>query len=438
MIASVERSIASQELALPGQPMWVAVSGGVDSMVLLDALRKLGHVCHVAHVDHGLRGAESAADLHFVEAHCKAKHIPFSSTRVDLSELISQGRSVQMAARELRYEWFNSLVDLGPSVLATAHHADDAVETLLMDMMQGIGPSRWGSIPPRNGPFVRPLLQISRKEILEYAEKYHIAFREDRSNTDPKYLRNRVRHEVLPLLEEVRPGTRIVMQRNVQLLREMTVVLGSRLNEAMMSLIPDSHGALRVPFELLRTSHMPGLILHRLLRDKGYHPDRIADILSAIETGNTGAHFMDGGYTVVVDRDELIMEKVQPTPPEFRIGSMDDLNGSLPISVSIVDAKDMDLDQGNSVAWLDAVNVPFPWTLRPWKPGDRMNPIGLGGSKLVSDLLIDQKTPRNVKERTYVLVARERIVWLCGHRIAEGSQGSDFSDKVLRITWKGI
>lgn len=117
---------------------------------------------------------------------------------------------------------------------------------------------------------------------------------------------------------------------------------------------------------------------------------------------------------------------------------MDDLNGSLPISVSIVDAKDMDLDQGNSVAWLDAVNVPFPWTLRPWKPGDRMNPIGLGGSKLVSDLLIDQKTPRNVKERTYVLVARERIVWLCGHRIAEGSQGSDFSDKVLRITWKGI
>ena len=152
------------------------------------------------------------------------------------------------------------------------------------------------------------------------------------------------------------------MQRNVQLLREMTVVLGSRLNEAMMSLIPDSHGALRVPFELLRTSHMPGLILHRLLRDKGYHPDRIADILSAIETGNTGAHFMDGGYTVVVDRDELIMEKVQPTPPEFRIGSMDDLNGSLPISVSIVDAKDMDLDQGNSVAWLDAVNVPFPWT----------------------------------------------------------------------------
>ncbi|MFZ1330862.1 MAG: tRNA lysidine(34) synthetase TilS [Flavobacteriales bacterium] len=438
MITNVERFIASQELALPGQPLWVAVSGGVDSMVLLHVLRTLGYQCQVAHVDHGLRGAESDADLQFVAEQCKAKKIPFSSTLVDLSELRSTGKSIQMAARELRYAWFNSLVGSGPSILATAHHADDAVETLLMDMMQGMGPSSWGSIPPRNGPFIRPLLQVSRKEILAHAERHGIEFREDHSNSDPKYLRNRVRHEVLPLLEEIRPGTRIVMQRNVQLLREMTGVLGARLNEVLKSLVPDSDGVVRIPFELLRSSQMPNLILHRLLRDKGFHPGRIADILSAIETGNTGAHFNDGGFTVVVDRDELIMEKAQPTPLEFRIGSMNDLKGALPISVSVVDQLDLDLGQRNNVAWLDADKVPFPWTLRPWKPGDRMHPIGLGGSKLVSDMLINLKVPRNVKERTYVLVAQDRIVWLCGHRIAEGSQGSDSSDKILRIAWKGI
>lgn len=438
MIASVERYIASQELALPGQPMWVAVSGGVDSMVLLDVLRKLGHGCHVAHVDHGLRGAESDADLHFVEAHCKAKNIPFSSTRVDLSALGGQGKSVQMAARELRYAWFRSLVNSGPSILATAHHADDAVETLLMDMMQGMGPSSWGSIPPRNGPFIRPLLQISRKEILAYADEHRITFREDRSNSDPKYLRNRVRHEVLPLLEDVRPGSRIVMQRTIQLLREMTGAVETRLDELLNSLVPDSEGTLHVTFELLRVSKMPSLILHRVLRDKGFHPDRIADILAAIEKGSTGAHFMDGGYKVVVDRNELIIEKDRPTPQEFKIVSMDDLNGSLPLSVSVVSPKDMNFDKGNSVAWLDADTVPFPWTLRPWNAGDRMQPIGLGGNKLISDLLIDLKIPRNIKERTYVLVAQDRIVWLCGHRIAEGSQGSDASEKVLRIAWKGI
>ena len=218
----------------------------------------------------------------------------------------------------------------------------------------------------------------------------------------------------------------------------MTGVVETRLNELLKPLVPDSEGTLYLPFELLKISKMPSVVLHRVLRDKGFHPDRIADILSAIEKGSTGAQFMDGGHTVVVDRSELIIEKDRPVPQEFRISTMDELNGSVPLSVSDAGPTDMNFDMGNSVAWMDADSVPFPWILRVWQPGDRMQPIGLGGTKLISDILIDLKIPRNIKARTYVLIAQERIVWLCGHRIAEGSQGSAASDKVLRIAWKGI
>lgn len=437
MIARVERYIASQKLALPDQPLWVAVSGGVDSMVLLHVLLELGHACHVAHVDHGLRGSESDADLRFVEAYCGERKIPFRSTRVDLAELISTGISVQMAARKLRYAWFNELLVSGPSFMATAHHADDAVETLLMDMMQGLGPQSWGAIPPRNGPFIRPLLGVSRAEIIEYAEQHRVAFREDRSNADPKYLRSRVRHELLPLMEKIRPGTRIVMQRNVQLLREMTEVTADHLSEVLRSVEPDQEGTVRVPFALLERSNMPRVILHELLRDKGFHPDRITDILTAIAKGNTGAQFTDGGYTVVVDRDELIIEKTPPKALGFLINSKEDLIGTEPIEVAIVGPENIDLQAGNAVAWLDPVKVPFPWMLRPWLPGDRMRPIGLLGSKLISDMLIDLKIPRNEKDRTYVLISKGEIAWLCGHRIAEGSQGSVASERVLRVVWSG-
>ncbi|MBK6777710.1 MAG: tRNA lysidine(34) synthetase TilS [Flavobacteriales bacterium] len=226
MLAEVQRFVARESLLAPSEPVLVGVSGGVDSMVLLHVLRALEHTCTVVHVDHGLRGAESDADSAFVEAHCRERGIECVIERVDVRGKAGEGQSIQMAARELRYAVFERVLT-GKSArkMALAHHADDSVETLLMNLMRGTGVAGWRGIPPIAGRFVRPLLSVGRAAILEYASKYKVPFREDSSNTDPHYLRNRVRNELLPLMEQLRPGARNVLARDADDLRRLTSIV---------------------------------------------------------------------------------------------------------------------------------------------------------------------------------------------------------------------
>ena len=221
MLAEVERYIRRERMLEAEQPVLVAVSGGVDSMVLLHVLRALGHPCEVGHVDHGLRGAESDADRAFVEEHCRVNDIPFRVTKVD-PKASAKGMevSVQMAGRELRYAWFAELLKELGRPLAMGHHRDDATETLFINLLRGTGAHGWASIPPVSGNIVRPLLCVDRDAILTYAREDQVQFREDSSNADPKYLRNRIRHELLPLIEAMRPGAHKAIARSVDLLRE--------------------------------------------------------------------------------------------------------------------------------------------------------------------------------------------------------------------------
>jgi tRNA(Ile)-lysidine synthase len=436
MDQEVRRYMEEHRLATPGEALWVAVSGGVDSMVLLHLLRALGHPCHVAHVDHGLRGAESNADREFVRTYCAEHGIPFAHRRVDVWEQ-QDGRSVQMAARELRYAWFHGLVQRGPAQLALAHHADDAIETLLIHLVQGMGTKGWGAIPVRSGPFIRPLLGVSRTSILAYAQESGVPFREDASNTDPKYLRNRVRREVLPLLEDLRAGARDVLSRNVDLLRELSVAAGHHLDAVVARIEADDLGRLHIPFELLSASGAPHAVLTRLLRAKEFHPDRIGDIVRAVREGRTGARFVEGDQEVWVEREQLIIGAAPVPPPEWTIASAEQWPADAPLSIGACTGLDIDPKAGAEVAWLDADAAPFPWVLRPWRMGDRMRPRGLGGSKLVSDILIDAKVSREAKRRTYVLESAGTILWCCGLRRSQDGAASSGSERVWRCTWSG-
>lgn len=435
MIDQVRSTIRTHALFAEGEPLWVAVSGGVDSMVLLHVLRRLGYPCSVAHVDHGLRGTESDGDRAFVRAYCEAHGIPFAVKQVDVhARMATSGESVQMAARALRMAWFKELAKNDARKVATAHHADDVSETFFLGLIQGMGARGWGSIPVRSDVLVRPLLDVTREAIIAYANAHGIRWREDASNASDAYLRNRIRHELLPLLETWRPGTTRNIQRNMRMFGELDTLARHAGVAAMQGLVAEADGTLRIPFERI-TASTPMLVLHHVLREQGLHPDRLEDILNAIQHRKTGARFPATTVEVFIDRTELVIAPHGPVGRSWRFHSLADVDTAGPLRLSVVDPTTIDRAVGPATVWFDAASVKFPLELRPWRVGDRMRPDGLGGSKLISDLLIDAKVPRDRKASCYVLADESHIIWLCGMRVAEGVKATATSAAVLRVEW---
>ena len=438
MIDKVRSTLLLHGLAAEREPLWVAVSGGCDSMVLLHVLRELRHPVHVVHVDHGLRGAESTADAAFVEAHCRELGIPVVVERIDVEALVrSKGLSKQMAARELRYAAFHHCVEKGPHRLAMAHHADDAVETLFIHLLQGMGTKGWGGIPLQSGPFIRPLLEVSRSTIREYAMAKGVPFREDASNADPAYLRNRVRHELMPFMGELREGADAVLRRDMVRNRELNAVLGHWLDATASLWQPDAQGTLRIPADAVLNCAAPTLLLTHLLRDLDLHPDRVGEVLKALRADHTGALFPAGDRAVQVDRGHLVIARGASTPlGPWTLHAWDALPSGLPVSVEVLPP---DMDAGplsNHVLVAEWDALPLPLVLRPWRTGDRFRPAGMGGSKLVSDLLIDAKVPVHQKAGVLVLESRGTILWVCGLRVADGLP-MDRSRPRVRLEWVG-
>jgi tRNA(Ile)-lysidine synthase len=342
-----------------------------------------------------------------------------------------------MAARELRYAVFHRCVEKGPHRLAMAHHADDAVETLFIHLLQGMGTRGWGGIPLQSGPFIRPLLEVSRSAIRAYAKEKNIPFREDASNADPAYLRNRIRHELMPLIGELRHGADVVLRRDMVRNREVNGVLGQWLDATASQWQPDAQGTLRVPASSVLNCAAPTLLLTHLLRDLDLHPDRIAEILKALRADHTGAQFYAAGKMVHVDRGYLVIAHgASPRRDPWVIHAWDALPADLPVSVQVLppEADAGPLTRHVLVAELGA--LPMPVVLRPWRTGDRFRPAGMTGTKLVSDLLIDEKVPLHQKAGIHVLESRGAIVWVCGLRVADGLP-MDQSRPRVRLAWNG-
>lgn len=433
MLDRVRRTIAQHGLIPEGGKVLVAVSGGVDSMVLLHVLKELGHDLVVGHVDHHLRGAESDADRDFVMAHCAAIGVACHVRHVDPATFAERsGRSVQMAARDLRLLALREMaVEAGASAIATAHHADDALETLLLNLIRGTGVNGWASIPVIGNGFIRPMIEVPRQEIATHAIRNGIAFREDRSNRDPKYLRNRVRHELLPLMDALRPGATAAARRSAALLRDLVGVAGDALQA-------DLGPALQVGgnvslHRVLATGH-PRLALQWLLRDQAPHPDVIDDLLAAITSGRHGARFDLAGGVLWVERDHLLLAAPAEPRPEVILADERD-RADVPLRFRRRAGNQRTRSAGS--ACFDPAAVSFPMVLREWRAGDRMRPTGMTGSKLVSDILTDDKVDHAVRERALVLESGGRIIWLVGHRVDASAAVTDATREVLEVECTG-
>lgn len=413
------RFIGQHSLCNATQPIFVAVSGGLDSMVLLHLFKSAGYNITAAHVNFGLRGEESDEDEIFVQRHCEHLGVGFLAKRVLTKNYATgKGVSIQMAARDLRYEWFSELMKSTPgSVVATAHHVNDSGETMLLNLVRGTGIDGLTGIPLQNNGIIRPLAFANRDDINQYAAQHEITWREDESNLDDHYQRNFLRHRVMNLLKEINPSLDDTLSKNFSRLGAERELMEKAIKGMKESFVLDKENNIRIPKKALEGFiHKSGVLL-RMIEQFGFNFSTAESIVSAMN-GQPGKMFYSDTHALNVDRNDLIITSSRISDVDFHIIETND--------VSFSD----DLDE----ARLDADKVLHPLEMRRWKEGDSFYPLGMKGKKKVSDYLIDNKISVADKQNVMVLTSNNEIAWLVGMRIDDRFKITPQTTRVLRVT----
>lgn len=435
----VANYIARYELLSPRSTYLVALSGGADSVALLLLLQELGYNVEAAHCNFHLRGTESDRDEAFVRELCARRQVPFHVVHFDTSEYASLHKvSIEMAARQLRYSYFERLIaDIGASGICVAHHRNDNVETVLMNLMRGTGIHGLVGIRPRNGNVIRPLLCIGRDDIERYLRSEGQDYVTDSTNLVPDVIRNKIRLELLPLMETIFPGVYDNIQRTSEYVAEAEKVYDRGICRAV-SKVKDTAGELvSIDIDKLRHVASPEATLFEILQTYGFTSQQVRQIYSNLGA-STGKLYSSGAYDMAIDRGRILLSaKREPLSdmriPEPGIYVIDD-DKRLRIRQLTVDSA-FDISRESSIASVDAANVSFPLTLRPVREGDRFVPFGMNGSKLVSDYLTDRK--RNVFEKRAQLLLEDatgKAVWLVGERVDDRCRITEQSISALVIS----
>jgi len=421
MLNKVADFIAKYQLLSHDGIHVVALSGGADSVALLRVMLALGYRVEAAHCNFRLRGDESNRDELFVKTLCETQDIKLHLIHFDTAEYASLHQvSIEMAARELRYHYFEQLrQDIGASTICVAHHRDDAVETLLMNLLRGSGIHGLTGIRARNGHIVRPLLCVSRQEIVNYLHSIDQEYVTDSTNLQPDVLRNKVRLQLLPLMEQLYSGATENMARSAYYLSEAEKVYNAEIARyAQETEFPLSDSSpFTIHFSLLSSSPSPLSLLHEWLTPLGFNRSQLEQILAHLD-GEPGRVFESATHTLVIDRESIVVEPVCapikplviPEPGTYRI----DETAKIRIEEVGVETG---ISRDPAIATLDAATIRYPLTLRAVKPGDIFQPFGMEGKKLVSDYLTDRKLNLLAKRHQRVLVdATGTILWLVGQR----------------------
>ena len=429
MLSTVQAYIAQHQLLRPAALVIVGLSGGADSVALLHLLTRLGYPCVAAHCNFHLRADESDADADFAQQTAEALGLPFRRIDFDTADYARQhGVSTEMAARTLRYEWFETLRrELGAEAIAVAHHRDDNVETVLLNLIRGTGLSGLCGMRPRNGHIVRPLLSVDRSQIVRWLADRHLPFCTDSSNASDIYRRNFVRLRLLPLMEQLNPSVRDAILRMAGHLTDVEAIYRNAIDSHRAHLI-DADG--RISIDALLRTPAPHAMLFELLTPYGFTPSQCADIARAL-SGESGRSFVapDGRWHLLKDRLHLILypaDEVSADAFPLTLGS--ELTAPIRLSLEerIVDEA-FTISRSPHVATFDADRIALPLTLRRWRAGDSFVPFGMTGRKKLSDYFSDHKFSLLRKAAAWILCdASGRILWIVGHR----------TDNRFRITSK--
>jgi tRNA(Ile)-lysidine synthase len=436
MIESFESYLEHSGLLPEGSKLVVACSGGVDSVVLTHVLHDLGYELVLAHMNYHLRGADSDEDARFVEALAKTLKVAcFVESGNAKATADASGEGLQAAARRLRYAFFERIrTDVGADFVVTAHQRDDLIETYFGHLLRGSHWKGFTAIPRVNGEVVRPLLHVSRQEIETYAAQSNIAFRHDASNDSLHYTRNRIRHELIPLLEDIRPGFTRNTLRQIDQFIEIGQVVDGLVAELADQMLDLREEGLRIDIEGLGEHPLLRLLLQEILNDYGFPARRVDEVIDLMYA-DSGRGIYSSTHRILRERDHLLITPI----PEQRDEQVeiyrgdDEVHSLMHLIVDELPRSAVEISSDPNEAILDAELLTFPLVLRRWQAGDRIRPIGLQGSMKVSDLLTQAKLSTIEKERVCVLLSGDELVWVPGFRIGEAAKIGSSTQVVIRF-----
>jgi len=410
----------------------LAVSGGLDSMVLLHLFQELNFNIAIAHCNFQLRGVESFGDQKFIQDYADANEIPIFVTQFDTEAFANDYKlSTQVAARELRYNWFYELLEEEKfDYLLTAHHADDSLETFLINFTRGTGLEGLTGIPVQNDKIIRPLLFLSRNEIDNYAKEHGIQWREDSSNASDKYVRNKIRHHLIPILKELNPNFMTSFQNTERYLQESQAMAEDAAIMVYQQVANEVED--QIHFDLNQLMKLPNYqsYLYQWLKEFGFTAWK--DIYDLVHS-QSGKQVFAANFRLLKDRDYLILSPIEEAEGiEFFIDENTE-EVKIPLKLTFSKAASISV-ASNTAIFVDADQLVYPLVLRKWKTGDVFSPFGMNGkSKKVSKLFKDEKLSLIEKENTWLLCSNNQIVWVIGIRADERFRTSNSTKNILRI-----
>ncbi|WP_264523150.1 tRNA lysidine(34) synthetase TilS [Flavobacterium sp. N502536] len=433
MLSKFQNHLASRFPFLEDKKLFLAVSGGLDSMVLLHLFQQLPIKIAVLHCNFQLRGLESFGDQDFIQKYCDQNAVPIFSTQFDTEAFAKDYKlSTQVAARELRYNWFYELLDTENfDYILTAHHADDNLETFIINLSRGTGLEGLIGIPEENDRIIRPLLPFSRTEILDYAQQNNIQWREDSSNASNKYLRNKIRHDLVPILKEINPNflnafqkTQSYLQESQEMVEDASIMIYQQVAKEEGD---DIH------FDLNQLKKLPNYksYLYQWLNEFGFLAWN--DVYDLVD-GQSGKQVFSADFRLLKNRDTLILSPISEVEEQevFEISEVEqDVN--FPLKLRLCQVDDITIDS-NKAIFVDAEKIRFPLILRKWKEGDVFHPFGMDGkSKKLSKLFKDEKLSLIEKEKIWILCSEDQIVWVIGIRQDERFKIENTTNKIIKI-----
>ncbi|WP_276134108.1 tRNA lysidine(34) synthetase TilS [Polluticoccus soli] len=437
LLTAFQKNWIEKKFVTNGKPVLLAVSGGIDSMVMASLFHRANIPFAIAHCNFRLRGVEADKDEQLVSGWAQQNNIPFHSVGFDTQQRADEWKKgIQETARILRYEWLDQVrEEYGYSVLATAHHANDSVETLLMNLFKGTGIAGLHGIPEKNGSIVRPLLFATRQQITQYAADNNISYRDDASNASDDYLRNAVRHKLVPVAEELFPNAIDKVSESITRFSQAEQLYQRAIEQERKKLIEKRGRDHYIPILKLIHREPLGTICYELFKPFGYTPQQIPQVIDLCSSES--GHFIDSPtHRVIKNRDFLIITVKETAAADLIIVegfpcTIETDSGRFNFSV-IKTPQSIPAD--NNIAYIDAHKLTLPATLRRWKQGDYFYPLGMGmKKKKLAKFFIDQKIPVHQKERLWVLECDKRIAWIAGMRLDERFKVKNETSQVIKI-----
>jgi tRNA(Ile)-lysidine synthase len=426
--------IEQNNLFEPDSSVLAAVSGGMDSVLMVHLLKASGYNFGIAHCNFQLRGDESTTDQEFCKQLAQQNNVPFHTINFDTLQYAADKKmSIQMAARELRYQWFEQIRQQhNYSSVALAHHQNDTIETILLNLVRGTGIAGLHGILPKNGALIRPLLGFTRDEIQAVITKNKISYVEDSSNSSVKYARNKLRHEVIPKLKELNPALENTFENNLKHFRDLETLLELQLAELRKELLIANGDEIHLQLEAVKKLNPQRLLLFKLLQEYGFNETTIDDLISVLNK-HSGKVFESAGFTLILDREKLILTKKNTVSTERVSISLNDhtINyGRYKLTLLHDDTPLIIKDNPLAVS-VDADRLVYPLTVRAWQQSDSFYPLGMKTRKKLSDFFIGQKIPLHQKNEIPLLInGNGEIIWVGGYRPDERYKVNDNTKKV--------